>query len=179
LDLSESGHSNMLTQIYEVSTPEEATSISRIGVDHIGVLVGKGEFPRELPVEAAAIVAAAVHPPPKLSALFLTADLSLIEKWARQLRPAIVHLGAAPELLSPDGQAARHAPDEKHPGGGRGEHRDCPQLRRHRRFSAPGQPSRIRPPDRRARRNPRLEHQPSHRRACPDASYSGRGPWAG
>jgi phosphoribosylanthranilate isomerase len=40
----------MLTQIYEISSPEEARSISEIGVDHIGVLVGNGEFVRELPL---------------------------------------------------------------------------------------------------------------------------------
>ena len=91
----------MLTQIYEVSTPEEARAISAIGVDHIGLLVGSGEFPRELPLRAAARVAAAVVPPSKVSVLFLTADIPLIEKWAETLRPAIVHLGAAPELLGP------------------------------------------------------------------------------
>jgi len=89
----------MLTQIYEVSTPEEARSISAIGIDHIGVLVGHGEFPRELSLEMVATIVGVVQPPSKLSALFLTADISLIEKWARKLRPAIVHLGAAPELL--------------------------------------------------------------------------------
>src|ERR1044071_248659 len=47
-------------------------------------------------------VPAAVMPPAKVSALFLTADVSLIEDWTARLRPAIVHLGAAPELLSPD-----------------------------------------------------------------------------
>lgn len=83
------------TQIYEVSAPEEARSISEIGVDHIGVLVGNGEFPRELSVEAAAKVATAVVQPSKLSVLFLTADISLIDQWARQLQPAIVHLGCA------------------------------------------------------------------------------------
>jgi phosphoribosylanthranilate isomerase len=92
----------MLTQIYEISTPEEARAISGMGVDHIGILVGNGKFPRELPVQRAAEVAAAVVPPSKVSALFLTADISLIEKWACELRPAIVHLGAAPELLSTD-----------------------------------------------------------------------------
>jgi len=99
----------MLTQIYEISTPEEACAISEIGVDHIGILVGNGEFPRELPVERAAEIAAAVVPPSKVSALFLTADISLIEKSAHQLRPPIVHLGAAPELLSPDDVAALKA----------------------------------------------------------------------
>jgi phosphoribosylanthranilate isomerase len=92
----------MLTQIYEVSTPEEARSISVIGVDHVGILLGKGEFPRELPLEAAAIVAAAVVPPSKVSALFLTNEVPLIEEWARKLQPAILHVGAAPELLGPN-----------------------------------------------------------------------------
>jgi phosphoribosylanthranilate isomerase len=91
----------MLTQIYEITAPEEARSICAIGIDHIGVLVGKGEFPRELSLETAATIAGVVRPPSKLSALFLTADISLIERWARELQPAIVHLGAAPELLDP------------------------------------------------------------------------------
>ena len=95
----------MLTQIYEISAPEEALAISRIGVDHVGILVGKGEFPREQSMDAAARIAGAVRPPSKVSALFLASDISLIEEWARKLQPAIVHLGAAPELLGP-GDAA-------------------------------------------------------------------------
>jgi hypothetical protein len=35
----------VIAQIYEVSTPEEARAISEIGVDHVGVLVGNGEYP--------------------------------------------------------------------------------------------------------------------------------------
>jgi len=56
-------------------------------------------------MDAAARIAGAVRPPSKVSALFLTSDISLIEEWARKLQPAIVHLGAAPELLGP-GDAA-------------------------------------------------------------------------
>jgi phosphoribosylanthranilate isomerase len=96
----------MLTQIYEVSTPGEARAIAAIGIAHIGILVGNGEFPRELPLGEAVKVASAVPPPARVSALFLTADVSLIEEWAARLGPAIVHLGAAPELLSPDRTAA-------------------------------------------------------------------------
>jgi phosphoribosylanthranilate isomerase len=95
----------MLTQIYEVSTTEDAQSLCRIGIDHIGVLVGNGEFPREQALEIAATIAGVVRPPSKFSALFLTADISLIEQWARALKPGIVHLGAAPELLSPEDAA--------------------------------------------------------------------------
>jgi len=91
----------VLTQIYEVSDPVEASAISRIGVDHVGVLVGDGHFPREQTLGAAERIAAAILPPAKFSALFLTHDVNLIATWARKLRPYIVHLGAAPELLVP------------------------------------------------------------------------------
>lgn len=84
----------MLTQIYEVATPEEAEAISAIGVDHIGVLVGDGAFPRELPVRKASAVMKMIRPPSVLSALFLSADVPLIEWMARELDAPIVHLGA-------------------------------------------------------------------------------------
>jgi phosphoribosylanthranilate isomerase len=91
----------MLTQVYEISTIEEASAISAIGVAHVGVLVGDGRFPRELPISAASDIGAAIVPPSKFSALFLTCDISLIASWARELNPSIVHLGASAELLSP------------------------------------------------------------------------------
>ncbi|MBP0113733.1 MULTISPECIES: phosphoribosylanthranilate isomerase [Bradyrhizobium] len=96
----------MLTQIYEISTPEEASALSVIGVDHVGVLVGEGQFPRELPISTASKIGAAIVPPSKFSALFLTCDLALIASWARELNPAIVHLGASAELLSPQDVAS-------------------------------------------------------------------------
>ena len=102
----------MLTQIYEIASPDEAVAISAIGVDHIGVLVGTGEFPRETPLARAASIARAIAPPSKFSALFLAADMLMVENWARQLLPAIVHLGAAPNLVSP---AATRALKEKLP----------------------------------------------------------------
>src|SRR4051794_5349408 len=92
---------SMLTQIYEISSLEEAEAISAIGIDHVGVVVGDGQFPRERPLAAAAKIAAAIVPPAKFSALFLTADTSLIAAWARELHPSILHLGASPALLTP------------------------------------------------------------------------------
>jgi len=92
----------MLTQIYEVSTPSEADAVSGLGVDHVGVLVGSGAFPRERsPLEAAAIIAA-LRASSRSSTLFLSADCGLIRQMARELRPAIVHLGASTELLWPE-----------------------------------------------------------------------------
>jgi phosphoribosylanthranilate isomerase len=103
----------MLTQVYEIATPDEASAISAIGIDHVGVLVGDGRFPRELPVAAAARIAAAIAPPAKFSALFLAADIARIAAWTRELGPAIVHLGASAELLSPNDLVAlkRMLPD--------------------------------------------------------------------
>jgi phosphoribosylanthranilate isomerase len=91
----------MLVQIYEVSTPEEARAIAALGVDHIGILVGNGQFPRELPVEVAREVVTAIIPPARPSVLMLTTDLRLIEATVAALTPPILHLGAAPELLGP------------------------------------------------------------------------------
>jgi phosphoribosylanthranilate isomerase len=92
----------MLTQIYEVQTPEEAEAISAIGVDHVGVLVGWNEFPREIGLDEAARVAAAIRWPSKFCALFLTADITRIEAGAKALRPHVLHLGAAPERHGPE-----------------------------------------------------------------------------
>src|SRR5581483_2122555 len=92
----------MLTQIYEISSPDEARAISAMGIDHVGVLVGDGEFPREQSLSQARDIAADLLSGAKLSALFLTARTDFIIAWARQLKPAILHLGAAPDLLGPD-----------------------------------------------------------------------------
>jgi phosphoribosylanthranilate isomerase len=91
----------MLVQIYEVSTPGEARAIAELGVDHIGLLVGDGRFPRELPIDIARDVIAAVAPPATQSVLLLAADLPFIEAAVAALEPPIVHLGASPELLGP------------------------------------------------------------------------------
>jgi phosphoribosylanthranilate isomerase len=100
----------MLTQIYEVQSPEAADAVSAVGVDHVGVLVGWGDFPREIGFTQAAAVAAAVRPGSKLSMLFLGHDTARIERMAKALAPAILHLGAAPEALSVEAVAAlKHA----------------------------------------------------------------------
>jgi phosphoribosylanthranilate isomerase len=91
----------MLTQIYEITSPEEAAALSAIGVDHVGVLVGNGEFPREQPIARACEIFAGVRGTAKRCALSLSADLSAIGELAAALSPDILHLGAAPDRLSP------------------------------------------------------------------------------
>jgi phosphoribosylanthranilate isomerase len=92
----------MLVQIYEVSSPQEARALGELGVDHIGVLVGDGSFPREQSGDRARRIFSAVSPSSKGVALSLSADMPLIERIVAELKPAILHLGAASELLTPE-----------------------------------------------------------------------------
>jgi phosphoribosylanthranilate isomerase len=92
----------VLTQIYEITSAKEAAALSEIGVDHVGVLVGDGRFPREQSVAAAAEIAAGIRPPSKFCALFLASDLPFVVRLVRELAPPILHLGAAPELVLPE-----------------------------------------------------------------------------
>ena len=68
----------MIVQIYEVTTPAEARALGAIGVDHIGVLVGDGSFPREQTIEKAREIFAAIPSGSKASALSLSHDVDLI-----------------------------------------------------------------------------------------------------
>src|SRR3954454_21464492 len=91
----------MIVQIYEVSTPAEAGTVGRMGVDHIGVLVGDGSFPREQTIETAREIFAAIPAKSKASALSLSHDMELVVRLAAALRPDILHLGAAAQHFSP------------------------------------------------------------------------------
>lgn len=91
----------MIVQIYEVATPAEARAIGAMGVDHIGVLVGDGSFPREQTIEKAREIFAAISSESKTSLLSLSDDVDLIARITDALNPEILHLGAAPEHLSP------------------------------------------------------------------------------
>ena len=91
----------MIVQIYEIPTPAEAHALGAMGVDHIGVLVGDGSFPREQTIEQAREIFAAIPAGSKASALSLSHDVELIARLTAALMPAILHLGAAPPHFSP------------------------------------------------------------------------------
>ena len=91
----------MIVQIYEVTSPEEARALSSMGVDHVGVLVGDGSFPREQTVGTAREIFAAIRSPSKASALLLSDDFDLIASLTAELLPDILHLGAAPQRVLP------------------------------------------------------------------------------
>jgi phosphoribosylanthranilate isomerase len=91
----------MLVQIYEISSPEEATALGGLGVDHIGVLVGEGEFPRERTIDQARLIFSAIPASSKGVALLLSADVRFIEHVISELKPTILHLGTSTDLLTP------------------------------------------------------------------------------
>jgi len=91
----------MIVQIYEVTTPAEARALSAMGVDHIGVLVGDGSFPREQTIEAAREIFAALPAKSKASALSLSHDMDYVVRLTGALQPDILHIGAAPQHFSP------------------------------------------------------------------------------
>ena len=91
----------MLVQIYEISSPEEARALADLGVDHIGVLVGNGSFPRELSLDRARLIFSAIPSSSQIVALLLSPDVRVIEHIVSELKPAILHLGASSDLLTP------------------------------------------------------------------------------
>ena len=96
----------MIVQIYEVRTAAEAAALAACGVDHIGVLVGFGAFPREIAPQAGRAICAACPTRTMRVALSLSADPAEIDRVVAQTAPDIIHIGAAPELLPPEAAAA-------------------------------------------------------------------------
>lgn len=92
----------MLVQIYEIGDPTEGLAAARLGVDHIGVLVGPGEFPREQPYDQARAIFSALPAGTVKVALSLSADTEQVARAVAEARPDIVHIGATAALFSPD-----------------------------------------------------------------------------
>ena len=91
----------MIVQIYETQNCEEAKKLVETGVDHIGVLVGNGEYPREFGPEQAKEVLQCVSGEAKKVVLSLSRNLQAIAEIVNKIKPDILHLGTIPESLSP------------------------------------------------------------------------------
>jgi len=90
----------MLVQIYEVQTPQEALALAKLGVDHIGVLVGDGAFPRELSPAQTTAIFTALPPRTKRVALSLSADPEEVARVVMETQPDIIQVQAAIEDFS-------------------------------------------------------------------------------
>lgn len=91
----------MIVQIYEVSSIKEAKKVAEAGVDHIGVVVGKGLFGNEMTPEKARKLFVSLPKGKKGVALSLSNNLDEISEVIRIARPDILHLCALPEKISP------------------------------------------------------------------------------
>jgi phosphoribosylanthranilate isomerase len=90
----------MIVQIYETQDASEARALEAAGVDHIGVLVGRGRYARELrPAQARQIFQAVTRA--RRVALSLVDNLEEVSEVVAQTRPDILHLGTVPEALGP------------------------------------------------------------------------------
>jgi phosphoribosylanthranilate isomerase len=96
----------MIVQIYEVASSQEAIAVAQAGVDHAGVLVGQGDFPRELRCGQARAIFAALPRCTRKLALSLSGDPQELQRVAREVVPDVLHIGAALERISPGQTAA-------------------------------------------------------------------------
>jgi len=87
----------MLVQIYEISTPDEGRAVAELGVDHVGVLVGGGAFPREQAPAAARAIFATLPSRTRRVALSLSAEIDVSARVIEETAPDIIHVGAAAE----------------------------------------------------------------------------------
>jgi phosphoribosylanthranilate isomerase len=91
----------MIVQIYEVSNPKEAKELEKLGVDHIGVLVGKGEYPRELNFDETKKIFEVLSKKTKKVALSLSKKMEDFREIIQETHPDILHLGAPPKDVTP------------------------------------------------------------------------------
>lgn len=91
----------MIVQIFEVNNLIEARTLAELGVDHIGVLVGKGEYPRELNYKQAKEIFKSLPKGRKGVALSLSPNLEEILELVKKTGPDILLLGTLLKYISP------------------------------------------------------------------------------
>jgi phosphoribosylanthranilate isomerase len=90
-----------IVQVYEVTSAAEAKALVELGVNHIGVLVGKGKFPREQSFASTCEIFAAVPAAAKRVALSLAESIADVAEVIEGTQPDILHIGTWPEALPP------------------------------------------------------------------------------
>jgi len=92
----------MIVQIYEITSVEEAMNVAGVGVDHVGVVVGDGNYENEVkPFKARDIF---LSLPEKIKSIALTrlSDVDQITELVREIEPDILHLAGSFEDTLPD-----------------------------------------------------------------------------
>jgi phosphoribosylanthranilate isomerase len=82
----------MIVQIYTMQTPEEAVSVVKLGVDHIGVTPSNKNLPGEIDIQTTKDIFAAVGNKATKVALSVDENLDDIEAMVRATLPDVLHL---------------------------------------------------------------------------------------
>lgn len=91
----------MIVQIYEIRTPAESKAVVDLGVDHVGMLVGKNKFPGEINYDQANAISEAITGTAQVSALSLSQNIDDIRDLVKSVKFDILHLGAHPDKMFP------------------------------------------------------------------------------
>lgn len=91
----------MIVQIYEVSNPKQAKELEKLGVNYIGVLVGKGDYARELSFEKTRAIFNVLSKGTKKVALSLSPNLDGVLEVIEQTNPDIIHIATLPKNITP------------------------------------------------------------------------------
>ncbi|MEA4912279.1 MAG: phosphoribosylanthranilate isomerase [Oscillospiraceae bacterium] len=92
----------MITQIYSLQYPDEATDCVAAGVDHIGLLTGDDSCPAAITLEQAKLVFNVVGKSAVKSAILMYDDEETILSAARYLQPDIIHLCGTVVFATPE-----------------------------------------------------------------------------
>lgn len=92
----------MITQIYQVSSVNEALLLSKVGVDLIGLVVNLNtSFPGILNMDEAISVISGIKGNSKSVILPFTSNLHEIEKIIQHTNPDIIHIASDPQDIRP------------------------------------------------------------------------------
>ena len=91
----------MIVQIYEVSNSKQAKELEKLGVNYIGVLVGKGDYARELSFGKTRAIFNVLSKGTKKVALSLSSNLDGVLEVIEQTNPDIIHIATLPENITP------------------------------------------------------------------------------
>jgi phosphoribosylanthranilate isomerase len=92
----------LFVQIYTAQSPDEALTLARLGVDHVGLTPSRLGLPGEIDHETASAAADALRGIATSVALSVSSDLDEIVSMTEAVRPDILHLCGLPGEVAPE-----------------------------------------------------------------------------
>jgi phosphoribosylanthranilate isomerase len=92
----------MIVQIYEITSVEEAIGVAKTGADHVGVVVGDGDYENEVKPFKARDIFLSLPEKVKGVALTMLSDIGQIVALIKEVEPDILHLAGSLEEILPN-----------------------------------------------------------------------------